>query len=161
MYLIRFKISSSDSEFDFTCFSKVITVVEKLSDLTYSTDLPPNYIVRFNGNYSAVDDRSVRASFFNFMLGHGVIMAGINVYKGSVYVSGYSSQYSLDMTRELESSGITIDQRLGFDYMIVNDVQIINCSGCVIIPLSTDTPLVGNNPADVAQTVSELYYICL
>lgn len=147
MYLIRFKIWSSNDEFEFMCFSKVITVVEALSALDYSTDIPPNYVLKFDGDFNGIDESSVKANLFNFMLNYGVIMAGMNVYSGSVYVSGYSSSVSNNITDTLTASGLTVDPRLSFSYISIND-ELFNCTHCVLVTNDDSSSSENNDDAD-------------
>jgi hypothetical protein len=158
MYLIRFKIWSSNDEFEFMCFSKVITVVDTLSALDYSTDTPPNYVLKFDGDYSEIDVSSVKANLFNFMLNYGVLMAGMNVYSGSVYVSGYSSGISNNITDLLTASGLEIDPRLSFSYISVND-QLFNCTNCVLVSTDDDSDSSENDNNNDNQEINKTVMI--
>jgi hypothetical protein len=133
MYVVKFAIASTNNLYAFSCLSKTITVLDDPASLSASTDsnLPPNYIFKFEGDLTTIETVVVKASLFNFLQDSGVSLSGMDVYSGSVYVSGYSSQSSSDLTSRLSSSGLIVDAGLKFVYLSLNDV-LVNCTGCVV-----------------------------
>ena len=143
MYILTFSISSSDNSFVFNCYSKTIMIVNELSQATYSPNVPPNYIFKFDGDYSAIDVDNAKSNIFNFALKYGVVLAGLEAYSGSVYISGHSSTASSNMSSLLASSGVVIDPNMRFTYISVNDV-LINCTNCAIVVQTPATSSVGD-----------------
>ena len=137
MYLLLFTLATTDGTYNFNCFSKTIKVSSAANSVEYSSELPPNYIMKFDGNFEEINTDVIKASTFNFMSRHGVVLTGMEIYSGSVFVSGYASTASSSLSSELETSGVTVDSSLKFVYLSFNDV-LMNFTGVVVVVEDTD-----------------------
>lgn len=66
-----------------------------------------------------------------------MVLTGMEIYSGSVFVSGYASTASSSLSSELETSGVTVDSSLKFVYLSFNDV-LMNFTGVVVVVEDTD-----------------------
>ncbi len=146
MYLLAFNVRTRGNEFNFKCLSKKITVKQAGVPLpTFKADpqmtsLPPNYILKFEGDYSTIVPEEVKANLYNFMAGYNVSVAGIRAYSGSVYVSFYSDSASSSLVDIIASKGLEVDSNLRFAYATIND-GVITCTSCTVVDSTTPAPL--------------------
>ncbi len=138
MYIVKFAVASTSNIYAFTCFSKTITVqdTDSSTDSSASSGLPPNFIFKFDGDLTVINSVLVKANLFNYVHSSGVTLSGMEVYSGSVYLSGYSTENPSSLINRLSSSGVTIDSGLSFVYLSVNDA-LVRCSECVILVSQT------------------------
>ena len=150
MYLLKFSVYTSNSDYNFTCFSQSITILHSTQTLpTYTAGTAPNYLLKFAGNYSAIEPEEVKANVYNFMSINNVGVGGITVYSGSVYVAFYSSDSSSTLNSLLSTSGLTIDPTLKFAYATIFG-QTINCTNC-----SSTLVVVGNIADSTVATTTQ------
>ena len=140
MYLLTFNLTTDDDLYNFDCYSNLITISDAdTSPATYSTDFPPNYILKFEGNFVSIEENAVKASIYNYLVNKSVSLSDMSLYSGSVYASGYSSAVSTSLMNDLSSSGLPIGLELKFLYASVNSFIInfgyltVNCTNCSII----------------------------
>ena len=139
MYLLTFRVYTSSGEYDFNCFSQAITV--KLANIalpTYDASSPPNYVLKYEGDYNAIEPEEVKANVYNFMTGYNISVAGVNTYSGSVYITFYSDDSSSSLIDTLVAAGLTVDPNLVYSYASINNT-VINCTNCVITTATTTT----------------------
>ncbi len=137
MYLLAFNVKTAGNEFNFKCISKQIIIKEKGVDLpTYTADptltTEPNYILKFEGDYSEIVPGEVKANLYNFMANYNIDVSGITVYSGSVYTSFYSDSTSSSLINTLTTRGVELDSKLRFSHATVND-RVVSCTSCTII----------------------------
>lgn len=135
MYLLTFNVSTANDEYNFACFSNAITVTTVVP--TYDVTLPPNYVIKYEGDYNVIDPNEVKANVYNFMRDYNISVAGVNTYSGSVYVTFYSSDFSSSLSDSLSTRGLSVDPNLRFSYASFNSI-IINCTNCSVQIVQSD-----------------------
>lgn len=136
MYLLTFNLRTENDLYNFDCYSNSITITEpNTSQAFYSTDFPPNFILKFEGNFADIEENAVKASIYNFLVNYSISLNEMSLYSGSVYASGYTTQVSASLTSDLSRSGLSIGSDLKFVYASINDF-LVNCTNCII----EDTP---------------------
>ena len=130
MYLLKFSVYTSNHDYNFTCLSQSITILHSTQTLpTYTVGSNPDYLLKFEGNYSNIEPEEIKASVYNYMNMNNVGVAGITVYSGSVYVVFYSSDTSSAVNNLLSTTGLKIDSTLQFAYATIFD-ETLNCTNC-------------------------------
>lgn len=135
MYLLTFNVSTANDEYNFACVSNAITVTTAAP--TYDVTLPPNYVIKYEGDYNAIDPNEIKANVYNFMTAYNISVAGVNTYSGSVYVTFYSSDFSSSLSDSLGTRGLSVDPNLRFSYASFNSI-IINCTNCSVQIVQSD-----------------------
>ena len=163
MYLLKFSVYTSNFDYKFTCFSQSITILKSTQTLpTYTAGTAPDYLLKFAGNYSAIEPEEVKANVYNFMSINNVGVGGITVYSGSVYVAFYSSDSSSTLNSLLSTSGLTIDPTLKFAYATIfgQTINCTNCSNTIVIIESATTALsnttVATNNKDQVRSLNKI-----
>lgn len=132
MYLLKFTVNTIDDEYNFDCFSKAITVKDETQKAAeYSTEYAPNYILKFEGDYDQIEPEEVKANVYNYISQYNIRFGGLQIHKGSVYVSFYSSDSDSNLVNDLNSGGLTIDPKLTFVYANI-DNSILSCTNCQV-----------------------------
>lgn len=131
MYLILFKVFTNNKEYSSECFSNPITIKSATAVTTSSTTgTQPDYLLKFNGNYSSINPNEIMANVYNYMSSFNLEIKDISCYSGSVYVAIYSSDYSSTLLKSLATNGLNISSSLVFVSALVdgNTYQCTNCT---------------------------------
>lgn len=132
MYVVSINVLTTNGEYTLGCLSKTIRVKKAGANLpTYKADptmsqLPPNYVFKFEGDYNSIEPEEIKANMYNYLLEYGVDSAGIEVYSGSVYTAIYADDTSSDLLNSITANGVSIDRNLVFSYATINDGVISN-----------------------------------
>ena len=142
MYLISITVASTNNEYSLQCYSNLIQIKQAKAVLkSYSSEVEPDYVLKFNGNYSQIDPNEIKANIYNYISDYGVNIAGITSYPGSVFVAFYSDDSSDTLINQLIAAGINISSSLTFVSISLNGNTFIcsNCSNSVIIISNANT----------------------
>jgi len=133
MYLLTFQVRTRSADYDFNCFSQAITITKPSAPaFTYDPTQAPNYILKYDGDYSAIEPEEIKANVYNFMSAYDVTVAGVATYSGSVYVTFYSPSSSQSLMDTLVAQGLPVSTHLVFVYASINN-KIVNCTDCIIV----------------------------
>ena len=151
MYLLTFQVRANTGEYDFNCFSQAITITKSNAvAYTYDPTQAPNYILKYEGDYSAIDPEEIKASVYNYMYGYNVTVAGVSTYSGSVYITFYSPSSSQSLMDTLTAQGLPVSTHLVFVYASINN-RVINCTDCIIVVETQATSTQQSASAAAAQ----------
>lgn len=135
MYLISIKVFTPNQEYNLNCYSNPITIRSStVQAQTYDSSSTPDYSIKFDGNYSAINPNEIIANVYNYINSYGVNVNGIKAYAGSVYVVFYSSDSNPTLINTLIAQGINVSSALKFVSASVNGVTYTcsNCSSIII-----------------------------
>ncbi len=132
MYLLSLNVFTTNSEYNSTCYSNLITVLGSADSVqTYDQTAKPDYILTFAGNYSAINPNEIVANVYNFIKRYGLSVNGISSYAGSVIVTFYSTDSNPSLIKALTSSGVNVSTGLNFVSVQVNGITY-NCTNCIV-----------------------------
>ena len=164
MYMLIFQVGTTNKNYNFNCFSNEITILKTGTSLqSYVVGSPPNYILKFNGNYSNIVPGEVHSKVYNLMSAYNVSVAGITSYSGSVMITFYSTDISGSLLSQIVSGGINLGSDLTFSQLSLNNV-VYNCTTCaaaVNLLNALNPTTVSSESQTTAATVQVKIFICL
>ena len=141
MYIISIRVATASNLFSLKCISNPIQILAPSTSLiSYDSTTQPDYILKFNGDFSSIVPAEIKANVYNYVLNnYGLSMAGMNCYSGSVYVTFYSStSSSRPLIIALISGSLRISSNLTFVSVTANGVTY-TCSNCSVTLTDTNT----------------------
>jgi hypothetical protein len=137
MYIILISVSTTDHEYKSQCYSNPIQIISG-SIPSYDKTTQPDYILKFNGNYSSINPAEIKANVYNYFAMNGISLAGMSSYSGSVYITFYSLNRNTTLINALISNGLNISSSLAFSSIHV-DGSTYTCTNCIVTIINTNT----------------------
>ena len=151
MYVLALSVYSTNGEFSFSCLSNSILITSALQSYpSCSSDSTPNVILKFNGNFSAIEPERVKSAVYNMMLNQNVTLGCVSAYAGSVMVAGTSDTAipTSSLNAGIGESGLT------FAEAYYNGEKV---ASAIIPGGSSGTPIIKASFVSIALTFFTLF----
>jgi len=141
MYVLAMNVSTNDNEYQSICYSnsiKILASSSKVINQIYDSNVTPEYIARFDGDFNSIIPAEIEAIMYNYISSYGINMAGISCwpYLNQVYISFYSKDFRSLLMQNIVSNGLNISHNLNF-VSISFENQNFTCLNCSkIIPIN-------------------------